>query len=68
MITVCKDCYRKDFCSQCIFYIPDIDKGPFNCPSFLSKKDAEEYIDSYIQILRQRPDLYVNISKMLFQS
>lgn len=67
IMKLCVNCYMKPFCSQCMFYMYDLD-GCTKCPSFANKQDIINYINYYSKILHEHPDLYKKVSnEMLFK-
>lgn len=59
---LCKKCYRKVFCSQCMFYMTNLDKD-VKCPSFMNKKEIIQYVNFHINILQKYPELYLKTLK-----
>ncbi|MDL2303343.1 radical SAM peptide maturase, partial [Dysgonomonas sp. OttesenSCG-928-D17] len=59
--TQCKSCYNKQACSQCIFYIPDIDQNKVACHRFMSKEVYEEYRNNQLAFFANHPDAYYKI-------
>lgn len=64
---LCTKCYKKVFCSQCMFYMINFD-DEIKCPSFTNKQDMAQYIDFHTNILYRYPELYQETLKnMLFE-
>lgn len=61
MKLLCSKCYKKTFCSQCIFYMNNLD-GKVNCPSYLGVDNVQSYIAYYIKMLHKHPLLYRKVS------
>lgn len=59
---ICKTCYKKQFCSQCIFYMTEID-NKLICPSFANKANIIDYVKFHSAIIYKYPDLYKFLSK-----
>lgn len=63
---ICALCYKKAFCSQCMFYMKDLTKE-VKCPSFTDKQGMIQYVNFHLGILHQHPELYQKVLKeMLF--
>ncbi|MDR2126767.1 MAG: radical SAM peptide maturase [Prevotellaceae bacterium] len=54
----CKVCYRKKSCTQCMYYIPDIDNNKPVCHGFMNKTDFENYKSYCMSHLAKKPYLY----------
>ena len=64
---LCKKCYMKHFCAQCMFYMEDLD-GKVKCPQFANKQKMEDIINHYSTVLYYHPELYKKVSQeMLFR-
>ena len=57
----CERCYLKAFCSQCMFYMENLD-GQVKCPSFSNEESIRKYINYYSNILQNHPELYKKVS------
>lgn len=60
----CTNCYRKNFCMQCIFYISKIEKGGI-CHGFMTKKDFDNFVLTQKRYLKKNPHLYQRIIEEL---
>lgn len=61
---LCKACYMKPFCKQCLFYMENLSSSP-RCPGFKNRKEALDYLGYYLNMLQQQPEIYARISKEL---
>jgi len=61
---ICQECCLKPFCSQCMFYMENLD-GKVKCPSFANEKHIRNYINYYSNIVRTHPELYKKVSTEL---
>ena len=61
---LCKACYMKPFCKQCLFYMENLSSSP-RCPGFKNRKEALDYLGYYPNMLQQQPEIYARISKEL---
>lgn len=61
---LCKACYMKPFCKQCLFYMENLTTTP-KCPGFKNRKEALDYLAYYLNVLQQQPEIYERISKEL---
>lgn len=61
---LCKACYMKPFCKQCLFYMENLNSSP-KCPGFKNKKEALDYLGYYLNLLQQQPEIYERILKEL---
>lgn len=61
---VCERCYLKSFCSQCLFYMDNLE-GKTKCPSFANEEYIRNYLSYYSNILRSHPELYKKVSTEL---
>lgn len=61
---ICEKCYLKPFCSQCLFYMDNLEEKP-KCPSFANEEYVRNYISYYSNILRSHPELYKKVSTEL---
>lgn len=61
---VCEKCYLKPFCSQCLFYMDNLE-GKAKCPSFANEEYIRNYLRYYSNILRSHPELYKKVSTEL---
>ena len=67
VLTLCKKCYKKSLCSQCLFYMKNLSEH-VECPSFMHKHEFIEYIKFNLNILQKYPELYQKVQKeMLFE-
>jgi uncharacterized protein len=58
----CAQCYRTKSCTQCIFYIPDIDFDPV-CQGYLNKSQFSRYIAFNMDFMEKHPEDYLRIMK-----
>jgi uncharacterized protein len=58
LVKRCTVCNRKKSCTQCLYYIPDIDSDKPVCRGFMSKKDFENYRSYCLLHLAKKPHLY----------
>jgi len=56
----CQNCYRADYCSQCIFQLSDLDVQP-KCNGFFSYTSYSEYLKKNMDKLENNPKLYWKI-------
>ena len=61
---LCKACYMKPFCKQCLYYMENLTTTP-KCPGFKNRKDTLDYLGYYLNVLQQQPEIYERISKEL---
>lgn len=61
---LCKGCYMKPFCTQCLFYMKNLLKD-VECPGFTNRQNIVKYINYYSNILRSHPELYKKVSTEL---
>jgi len=54
----CSQCYKKKGCSQCIYYIDNIDSESPDCPAFMDKISFQGYSQKCFAHLYQHPELY----------
>ncbi|MDD4404153.1 MAG: radical SAM peptide maturase [Parabacteroides sp.] len=60
IVSQCMECYRSDGCSQCIFYLTDIDYSE-KCSGFTNKQMFETYFGSSIYRLENNSSEYARI-------
>lgn len=60
----CVKCFRKQFCPQCIFNIPDVEANAI-CRGFMNKDDFERMAIEQRTFLRKYPYLYKRIMNEL---
>ena len=58
----CSQCYRAKSCTQCIFYIQNIDSEPV-CHGYLNKSQFSKYIAFNMDFLEKHPEDYFRIMK-----
>lgn len=57
----CLICAKRRSCSQCLFYINDIDSTSPICQGFMNKDDFDQYASSCLEHLSKNPGLYKKI-------
>ncbi len=62
---LCKTCYGKPICGQCLFHVDNIENKP-SCNNYLNKKQYDEFIRSSMNYLGKNPDLYEKMMKDFF--
>lgn len=67
MEKICKSCYNKKACSQCIYNLEGIGAKPV-CKGFMDKKAFQSYCSHNISLIRQKPSLYREIMTKVFSS
>lgn len=58
---LCSLCSRRDFCSQCIYYIENLGQKKIKCNSFMNKEQFEAYKNYHFDYLGKYPHLYKKI-------
>jgi uncharacterized protein len=58
----CSKCYRKDGCSQCIFYLKNLNEKPV-CDGFFNIKQLKMQMGEMISSFEDNPNLYNKIMK-----
>lgn len=67
IISLCRKCYKKAMCSQCMFYMKNLSDS-VECPSFMDKHKIIEYIKFNSNILKKYPILYQRVlNEMMFE-
>lgn len=61
---LCKACYMKPFCKQCLFYMENLTTTT-KCPGFKNREETLDYLAYYLNVLQQQPEIYERISKEL---
>lgn len=56
----CSKCSNTKACTQCIFYLEDVDNKPV-CEGFLNDTDFQAYYESQMNFLAENPDAYYRI-------
>jgi uncharacterized protein len=54
----CENCYRQTSCTQCLYYIPDIDNPNAKCLGFMDKDGFKQYASYCLGHLKNNPSLY----------
>lgn len=67
MERICKTCYNKKACSQCMYNLEGIDETP-DCKGFMDKKSFHIYCSRNISLISQTPSLYKEIMTEVFSS
>ncbi|MCM1312969.1 MAG: radical SAM peptide maturase [Roseburia sp.] len=62
---LCKACYAKPICEQCMFYISKLEEKP-SCSNFLNKRQYEELITRHLKYLSDNPAIYQRIMKEMY--
>ena len=63
--TLCKSCYAKPICEQCLFYIKDIDGTP-SCPNYLNKEQYEKIVANHLKYISENPETYKRMMEEMF--
>jgi len=59
----CNQCWNADICAQCLFFIPGIDGDNPRCNGFMTGKDFEKYISSFVDYFENKPWMYPRFLK-----
>ena len=54
----CSACYRKQSCTQCLYYIDTIHESHPECNGFMDKEEFNVYSSTCISYLHKHPELY----------
>ncbi|MBN1990535.1 MAG: radical SAM peptide maturase [Bacteroidales bacterium] len=57
----CKGCFNKYGCTQCLFYLEDIEKDVCKCKGFMNQKTFEDYRNTQLHFLARNPEAYSKI-------
>lgn len=63
--SLCKTCYAKPVCSQCFFYVDNLEKKPV-CLGYKNKEEYDMYIHSRLNYLAENPEIYLKLMKETF--
>lgn len=55
---LCSSCYRKGSCTQCMYFINEIDKPRAECQSYMTREMFNEYEQHCLVFLKEHPDLF----------
>jgi uncharacterized protein len=62
---LCKTCYTKPVCSQCLFYVDNIENKPV-CAGYKNKEQYDRFIHSRLSYLSKNPGVYQKMMKETF--
>jgi uncharacterized protein len=58
----CVTCYRQQACSQCIFFLEDLEENP-KCHGYMDKNGMERYLRNNLSFFESHPNDYHRIMK-----
>ena len=62
----CSKCAKKLGCTQCMYFIDDLDCSKPFCSSFWSSKMFEQYMDNSLGYLSEHPELYDKLTTEVY--
>ncbi len=67
MEKVCKACYNKKTCSQCMYNLEGLDEHP-KCNGFMDERAFHTYCEHNMSLISKKPSLYREIMTRVFSS
>jgi uncharacterized protein len=58
----CRNCYRNETCTQCMFYLNIDDEKPL-CKGFMNREEFSKYLSNYIGYLERKPEIYFRLMR-----